>query len=255
MRNHRKSSRWQGLFEALGFGRRSERAAAAQLKRDGLRFEPLEDRHLLSVLCWDPQQSGGTNLGGAGTWANGTALWYNPATHTDVAWNNANGDTAVFDGTAGAVTIGSGVTAGGIDFETDGYALSGAAITLTTNTDSGWSDGEIRVTGSTTAAAIDAVLSGSVGLTKTGEGALTLTGAGDFSDRTAIRNGTLAISGDDDRLPTGTTVTSAMPRTRPSASCNWATGRRPTIRRLPAFTPTAMGATARWSAARPAIRR
>ena len=176
------------------------------LKRRSLHFEPLEERQLLTVLYWDPRQSGGSNLGGSGTWtSDGTPLWYNPATQTDVAWNNANGDTAVFQGTAGTVTIASAVTASGIGVETTGYTLSGGSITLAQNTNSGWLDGQIRTDAG--AAAIGSVLAGSVGLAKTGTGTLTLTGANTYSGATAVENGTLAVAGDDNRLPTGTTVT------------------------------------------------
>ena len=117
------------------------------VKPHALRLEPLEDRNLLSVLLWDPQQSGGSNLGGAGTWTNGgAAIWYNPDTQTDVAWNSSNGDTAAFQGTAGTVTVdSSGVSAGGIEFDTSNYSVGGAPITLVQNNNSGWLDGEVRV--------------------------------------------------------------------------------------------------------------
>jgi autotransporter-associated beta strand protein/parallel beta-helix repeat protein/VCBS repeat-containing protein len=206
IRKHTSSSRWQGIFKALGFGRCETRGKAQSLKRHSLRLEPLEDRHLLSVLCWDPQQSGGANLGGSGTWTDGgAALWYNPATHIDVVWNNANGDTAAFQGKAGRVTVNSGVSAGSIGFSTQGYALSSGSINLTQNTTPGWTNGEIRVDSG--ADQISAVLGGSVGLTKTGTGVLTLTGASTYSGDTAIDNGTLAMAGGDNRLPIGTTVT------------------------------------------------
>ena len=76
---------------------------------------------------------------------------------------------------------------------------------LTQNNNSGWLDGEIRVNSTTDA--IDAVLAGSVGLTKSGIGELTLAGANTYDGATAIQDGTLAVAGGDNRLPTGTTVT------------------------------------------------
>ena len=98
----------------------------------------------------------------------------------------------------------SGVSAGGIEFDTSGYSLTGAAISLTSNNNSGWQAGEIRAN---SPAAIDAALAGSVGMTKTGTGTLTLTGVSTFDGDTAIQNGTLAVAGGSDRLPTGTAVT------------------------------------------------
>jgi autotransporter-associated beta strand protein len=206
MRKAASSSRWRGIFEALGFGQRPKGKNIRQVKRHTLRLEPLEDRHLLSVLYWDPQQSRGSNLGGPGTWAGGgSALWYSPTTNSDVAWNSANGDTAVFQGTAGTVTVDSaGVSAGGIEFDTSGYSLAGAAITLTSNNNSGSLAGEIR--GNSAADAIAAPLAGSVGATKTGTGTLTLTGANTYSLQTNVQNGTLAVAGGDNRLPVGTIV-------------------------------------------------
>ncbi len=109
-RTSERSSRWHKILEAMGFGRREGRRSVPPLKRHSLLFEPLEDRHLLSVLYWDPQHTHTASAGGQGTWTNGgSADWYNG--QADVAWNNANGDTAVFQGTAATVAVNSAVTA------------------------------------------------------------------------------------------------------------------------------------------------
>src|SRR5436305_205360 len=75
---------------------------------------------------FDPNLSGGANLGGSGTWtALATANWFDGA--NDVAWTNAG--VAEFTGTGGGVgpftvTIDpAGVTADGLIFSTDGYTL------------------------------------------------------------------------------------------------------------------------------------
>jgi hypothetical protein len=68
-------------------------------------------------LFWS---ANGTTLGGAGTWDTTTPNRWGAASTGpfDQTWNNANGDTAVFAGTTGAVTIGASVsvTAGGMIF-------------------------------------------------------------------------------------------------------------------------------------------
>jgi fibronectin-binding autotransporter adhesin len=82
------------------------------------------------LLTWDPSLSGGS--GGNGTWnLNSTANWWNGS--ADVKWtdNSAAGtNTAQFAGTAGAVTLGSSLSASNLQFYTSGYTISGAS-TLT----------------------------------------------------------------------------------------------------------------------------
>src|SRR5688572_24558258 len=60
---------------------------------------------------WDPDANAtgnntttGTGLGGAGTWNTALLNWFDGVA-SDVAWNNANNDTAVFAGSGGTVSL------------------------------------------------------------------------------------------------------------------------------------------------------
>ena len=46
----------------------------------------------------------------------------------DVAWNNNDGDTAVFGGTAGTVTLSGTLTAAGLNFNASGYSLASGTL-------------------------------------------------------------------------------------------------------------------------------
>ena len=94
------------------------------------------------------------------------------------------GKTAIFGGTAGTVTIGSAITAGGLTFSTTGYTLAsgpgGSLATASISVDSGLS------------ATVSATLTGTAGLGKGGAGTLILSGtANDYSGSTSVAEGTL----------------------------------------------------------------
>ena len=75
------------------------------------------------ALYWD--QAGSGALGGTGTWnLNSTANWWNGA--ADVTWkdNSATGtNSAIFAGTAGTVTLNTGLSASNLQFTASGYTL------------------------------------------------------------------------------------------------------------------------------------
>jgi hypothetical protein len=103
-----------------------------------------------------------TNGAGGFSWSTGVANW------NTGAWNNANVNTAIFNGTApGTLTVNSAITLRGINFQAGGYEISGSN-TLTLS--SGWSSGlgiatgEIRVNPGVDGF-ITAPIGGSVGLT------------------------------------------------------------------------------------------
>ena len=136
----------------------------------------------------------GASQGGAGTW-NTTLLnwdqWFAP----HVAWVNGNNDTAVFGGTAGTVTLGTGITVGGLTFDVAGYTIT--SDTLTFGAAGSVSNAVTATIGCTLAGGSDAAIS------KDGAGTLILSGANTYAGATAVNAGALqfnsagAIGGSD----------------------------------------------------------
>ena len=130
----------------------------------------------------------------------GTLLYFNgnawsttdSLTGGSAAWNGTNWDstyTAVFTGTGGTVTIGSGETVSatkGITFSSTGFTISGGTLALSDSANRN----TITVTpdSSSGTAEISSALSGLGGLTKSGKGTLILSGNNDSLE------GGLAIS-------------------------------------------------------------
>lgn len=126
----------------------------------------------------------GASAGGAGTWDT-TLLNWDAGASPHVAWNNSNNDTAEFAGTAGTVTLGTGITAGGLTFNTAGYTVTGSTLTL-----AGASAPILNV--STGTSTISSDLAGTNGLEKTGGGTLILSGTNNtYSGTTTISAGIL----------------------------------------------------------------
>ncbi len=122
-----------------------------------------------TTLTW-----GTGGAGGSGTWSTDTTNvdWYNGT--ANVPWTD--GDNAVFGGTAGTVTISSSVTTPHITFTTPGYTLQtffldGSSTGLTVEADAD----------ATISAPIFSSGSNSTPFTKTGSGALTISGGGEPS--------------------------------------------------------------------------
>jgi fibronectin-binding autotransporter adhesin len=80
-------------------------------------------------LSWT--STGDGILGGSGTWDTSSALWWNGASAQTWATNTTSGDTAVFAGTAGTVTLGANINALGLQFATPGYTITPGSNTLT----------------------------------------------------------------------------------------------------------------------------
>lgn len=135
----------------------------------------------------------GTGLGGSGIWDTTTPNWWNGAS-ADVVWPNSATDTAVFSGTGGLMTLGAPVLVGGLQFDSDGYTLSGGTLTLggaaTINVAAGSQVG------------ILSDIAGTAGLTKNGAGTLNLGLLNSYSGNTTINAGVIEVY-KDESLGTG----------------------------------------------------
>jgi fibronectin-binding autotransporter adhesin len=136
-------------------------------------------------LTWDiGQGTGGANFtGGSGTWTTGGNNWNNGS--GSATWNTGTPTIATFGGTAGTVTIVGPVTTSGLTFNTSGYVLSGSTLSLGGNSIAANAD-----------ATIACPLAGSAGLTKTGTGKLSLSGANVFTGPVVVSAGVLSVAAD-----------------------------------------------------------
>ncbi len=132
---------WESTFASLPFVRRRNNKPRPRARTGRpMMIESLEPRQLLSAaptLYWDPGQTGpttGVASGGSSSVAwddtSGSNVWYDSATavNADVAWSN--GDTAVFEGQTGTVTISGTVTAANIIFASPNYKIAGGTLDL-----------------------------------------------------------------------------------------------------------------------------
>ncbi|SFQ70890.1 outer membrane autotransporter barrel domain-containing protein [Variovorax sp. OK605] len=167
----------------------------------------------VNLISFDPNQvlnfwnanglASPTQLGG------GSGIW----SLAQPSWTDAQGSVtsvmqpqpgfAIFGGAAGSVVVdksGGAVSASGLQFASNGYVLSGDALTLVADPAS-LGPVEVRVgDGSAASASWNAtlanVIAGSDGLAKTGAGTLTLQGANTYTGGTTVRAGALEISSD-----------------------------------------------------------
>lgn len=147
------------------------------------------------IQYWDGSDTTGSSTvaggdGGTGNWTASGTNWTSPTGYgVNAGWQ---GQTAVFGGASGGTVRLSGAKAfEQLIFQTNGYVLQslvGGALTTTGGTSI------IEVGGGITAT-ISAPIQGSAGLTKTGNGTLTLGGANSFTGTTSIAAGELVLTG------------------------------------------------------------
>jgi outer membrane autotransporter protein len=158
----------------------------------------LVNTHAFILNFWDGAAAGSANNhaidGGSGVWSVSALNFTDVNGVTNGAMVPQPG-FAIFEGTPGTVTVDDsagavGVT--GMQFASDGYVVTGDAITLSGN------GSEIRVGDGTAAGAgytatIASALAGMGGLVKDDLGALILTGTNTYTGDTDIAQGTLQI--------------------------------------------------------------
>ncbi|MGE8638483.1 MAG: autotransporter domain-containing protein [Achromobacter sp.] len=132
-----------------------------------------------------------TWTGGSGTWGAGSMQWQSDS---QAGWSGAWGQQhAVFNGTAGTVSIAGQQSFKGLQFVSDGWQLnqhaSGGAL-QTSNDGS-----ELRVLAGTTAS-IGAPIQGAGSVDKTGDGTLVLDGVNSYNGGTRLSGGVLSVSQD-----------------------------------------------------------
>ena len=123
----------------------------------------------------------GTVSGGNGTWDNTTTNWTVANGSSNSAWNQG---FAVFEGTAGTVTLGANVTMAGLQFVTTGYLITttnGSTITAATGT--------ILEANSGVSGTIGVGIVGAGDVTVNGPGTVILTAANTYTGGTTINSG------------------------------------------------------------------
>jgi fibronectin-binding autotransporter adhesin len=136
--------------------------------------------------------------GGNGVWqaSAGNTNWANSTGAVNAGYSD--GALAIFSAAPGTVTIDNSlgaVTASGLQFASDGYRLTGDALTLTA-LQSMIRVGDGTSVGAGFTATIDAAIQGNAQLMKSDVGTLVLTGANSYTMGTAINGGTLRIASD-----------------------------------------------------------
>ena len=149
-----------------------------------MQLEQFEPRLMMSTtLYWDTNGST-AGLGGTGTWNTTATNWTTDSTGSSATQAWVSGSDAVFAGTVGTVTLGAGMSASTLTFNTSGYSVASNTVTLT--------GGTVDVASGATAT-ISSVVAGSAGLTKTDAGTLILSATNTYSNGTTISAGTLQI--------------------------------------------------------------
>ncbi|MEG0868268.1 MAG: autotransporter-associated beta strand repeat-containing protein [Hafnia sp.] len=147
-----------------------------------------------STVTWSPT---GQNSGGSGTWNTVNSIWYNGTIL--MPWNNAAGDSALFGGSGGTVTLAGGLTVQDLNFTSDGYSLLGGNIRLA-------SSSSVVNVARGALATIHSSITGSGLLSANGEGTLVLRGTNTYMGGTSISGNGIVDVFNDSNLGAATGV-------------------------------------------------
>ncbi|ASM74311.1 outer membrane protein IcsA autotransporter [Pseudosulfitobacter pseudonitzschiae] len=134
---------------------------------------------------WDTVADNDQVDGGTGVWDGTTANWTNDAGDTNRTWNTA--DNAYFDGTGGDVTVSGQQETRYITFQTDGYTITGDALTFSPISGTG-------VTVATGTATIASDITSTTGFNKAGNGTLVLSGSNSLAGTLNVSRGNLVAT-------------------------------------------------------------
>ncbi|KUL94963.1 hypothetical protein DK26_12840 [Bosea sp. WAO] len=146
-----------------------------------------------NLQFWDggDQSGNGTVDGGAGTWNAGNTNWTKAPGEAGI---NAPwlGSVGVFQGVAGTVTVSGTQSFDTLQFNSDGYLLTGGSLRLGVA-----GGGTLNVSAGATATIASSFADGAgTGLNKVGAGTLVLTGSNTYTGGTILSAGTLSVSAD-----------------------------------------------------------
>ncbi|TDF82603.1 autotransporter domain-containing protein [Pseudomonas sp. H9] len=143
-----------------------------------------------NVQFWDGAQqiANGAIDGGSGTWGS-ASNWTNVDGTVNQPWTNS---FAVFQGSAGTVTVNGEQTVTGLQFASNGYRLQNGTAGSLKLVNGTLGNATVRVDRNATAV-IDVALTGSGTLGKYDSGTLVLNGANSYSGGTLFNGGTLVL--------------------------------------------------------------
>ncbi|WP_095152643.1 autotransporter-associated beta strand repeat-containing protein [Pseudomonas sp. Irchel s3b5] len=148
----------------------------------------------VTVQFWDGAQqiADGSINGGNGTWGSGNTNWTTVDGTLNLPWANS---FAVFQGTAGSVTVDGTQTITGLQFVTDGYGLQNGSAGVLNLVNGSLGNTTVRVDPNTTAT-LGVALNGSGTLGKYDAGTLVLNAASGYTGGTVLNGGKLVVGND-----------------------------------------------------------